>query len=504
MEEMTIAELQEKMDSGEYSARTITEIYLERIEEIDKQGPKLNAIIELNPDALEIADSLDAERKEKGVRSLMHGIPVILKDNIDTGDRMMTTAGSLAMVGSIAARDSFAAQKLREAGAIILGKANLTEWANFRGRNSIGGWSSRGGLTRNPYALDRNPCGSSSGSAAAVAANLCSVAVGTETDGSIVCPSSVCSVVGIKPTVGLVSRSGIIPISYSQDTAGPMARTVSDAAILLGAMTGVDSSDPMTRESDGKSYTDYTSFLDPNGMQGVRIGVARMLFGFDDRVDRIINGCIEEMKRLGAEIIDPAKPAKDPRMTKRLEKMHSRVFHYEFKTGLTKYLAELGDNATVHSLKEIIEFNQQNKEKAMPYFGQEALLLAEKQRPLKDEYYQAAVQEIRRLAGTDGIDAVMRQYQLDAIVAPTAGPPGLNDFISAAYPRMGGSSGPAAMAGYPHITIPAGYMYGLPVGISFFAGAFQEPKLIKLTFAFEQATRVRRPPQFLPTANLES
>jgi len=499
---MTITELQEKMDSGEYSARIVTEMYLERIEEIDKQGPKLNAIIELNPDALEIADSLDVERKEKGVRSMMHGIPVILKDNINTGDRMMTTAGSLALVGSIAPRDSFVAQRLREAGAIILGKANLTEWANFRGRNSISGWSSRGGLTHNPYALDRNPSGSSSGPAVAVATNLCSVAVGTETNGSIVSPASACSVVGIKPTVGLVSRSGIIPISYSRDTAGPMARTVSDAAILLGAMTGVDPRDPMTQESDGKSYTDYTLFLDPNGMQGARIGVARNFFGFDDRVDQVINGCIEEMKRLGAEIIDPVK-LKTPRATKRLEKMRSRVFRYEFKTGLTNYLSELGGNAKVRSLKEIIDFNNQNKEKVMPYFGQEIFLRAEKDRPLKDEYYRAVVQESRRLAGADGIDAVMSQYQLDTILAPTSGPSGLNDFISIAYRRMGGSSEPAAMAGYPHITIPAGYMYGLPLGISFFAGAFQEPKLLKLAFALEQATRIRRPPQFLPTAGLE-
>jgi len=504
MEEMTILELQEKMRSGEYSVRTITEMYLERIEEIDRQGPKLNAIIELNPDALEIADSLDAERKEKGARGPMHGIPVVLKDNINTGDRMMTTAGSLALVGSIALRDSFVAQKLREAGAIILGKANLTEWANFRGRNSIDGWSSRGGLTLNPYALDRNPGGSSSGSAVAVAANLCSVAVGTETDGSIVCPASACSIVGIKPTVGLVSRSGIIPISYSQDTAGPMARTVSDAAILLGAMTGMDTRDPATQESDGKSCTDYTSFLDPNGIQGARIGVARMLFGFDDRVDKIIKGCIEEMKRLGAEIIDPAKPAKTWRMTKRLNQIRTRVITHEFKTGLANYLAELRENAVVHSLKEIIEFNEQNKEKVMPYFGQEALLRAEKQRPLKDEYYKATVQEIRRLVGADGIDALIHQYRLDAIIAPTVGPPHLNDFISVAYSRMGGSSSPAAMAGYPHISIPAGYMYGLPVGISFFAGAYQEPQLIKLAFAFEQVAKVRRPPQFPPTANLES
>jgi amidase len=504
MEEMTILELQEKMRSGEYSARTITEMYLDRIEEIDRQGPKLNAIIELNPDALKIADSLDAERREKGTRGSMHGIPVVLKDNINTGDRMMTTAGSLALAGSIAPRDSFVVQKLREAGAIILGKANLTEFANFRGRNSIGGWSSRGGLTLNPYALDRNAMGSSSGSAVAVAANLCSVAVGTETDGSIVCPASACSIVGIKPTVGLISRSGIIPISYSQDTAGPMARTVSDAAILLGAMTGTDTRDSVTQESEGKFYTDYTPFLDPNGMQGVRIGVARTLFGFDDRVDKIIKGCIEEMKRLGAEVIDLAKPVKTWQMNKRLNQKRTRVITHEFKTGLANYLTELKENAVVHSLKEIIEFNEQNREKVMPYFGQEDLLRAEKQRPLKDEYYSAAVQEFRRLAGVDGIDALMHKYRLDAIIAPTAGPPGLNDFIGAAYSRMGGSPTPAAMAGYPHISIPAGYMYGLPVGISFFAGAYQEPQLIKLAFAFEQAVKVRRPPQFLPTASLDS
>ncbi|MBN2238927.1 MAG: amidase [Dehalococcoidales bacterium] len=504
MYEMTIPELQKKMDSGEYTARSITERYLDRIEEIDKRGPKLNAVIELNPDALDIADSLDKERREKGSRGPLHGIPVILKDNINTGDRMMTTAGSLALEGSYAPRDSFVAQKLREAGAIILGKANLSEFANARGTNSIGGWSSRGGLTLNPYALDRNTIGSSSGSAAAVAADLCSVAVGTETDGSIVCPASACSLVGIKPTVGLVSRSGIIPISYSQDTAGPMARTVTDAAILLGAMTGPDTHDAMTESSEGNYHTDYTPFLDPDGLKGSRIGVARSLFSSDTRVNTLINGCVDEMKRLGAEIIELKKPFRTSMTNQRLHRMLTKKFIYEFKTGVESYLAELGDNTVVHSLKEIIEFNEKNKEKTMPYFGQELLLNAEKQKPLTPEEYASITEELQRAVGEKGIDAFISKYGLDAIVSPTAGPPGLNDFIAAAYTRIGGSPTPAAMSGYPHITVPAGYLYGLPVGISFIAGAYREPKLIKLAYAFEQATRVRKPPQFLPTARLDA
>jgi amidase len=497
MEEMAILELQEKMESGEYSARTISEMYLERIELLDKQGPALNAIIEINPDALAIADALDVERGAKGPRSSLHGIPVLLKDNIGTADKMTTTAGSLALAGSVPTQDAFVAYRLREAGAVILGKTNLSEWANFRSSYSTSGWSSRGGQTRNPYALDRNPCGSSSGSAVAVAANLCSVAIGTETDGSIICPSSVNSIVGIKPTLGLVSRSGMIPIARSQDTAGPMGRTVEDAAILLGALTGVDPRDPATDASRGMSVTNYTQFLDPRGMCGARIGVARNFWGFGEKVDQLMDESIEVMRHLGAEIVDPA----DVATADQLEDTELEVLLYEFKAGLNSYLASLGPAAPIHSLTEVIDFNRRHREKVMPYFGQDILLKAAEKGPLSDEVYINALKTNRRLARDEGIDATLREHQLDAIVAPSGGPPQLTDLVNG-DPSSGGSSSPAAVAGYPNITVPAGYVYGLPVGISFFAGAYQEPTLIRLAFAFEQATLFRRPPQFLASADL--
>ena len=496
MEEATILQLQEKMQSGAVTARTVTEMYLAQIEELDKQGPTINAVIELNPDALAIADALDAERKAGHVRGPLHGVPVMLKDNIDTADKMTTTSGSLALAGSIAAQDAFVALKFREAGAILLGKTNLSEWANFRSTHSSSGWCSRGGQTKNPYALDRNPCGSSSGSAVAVAANLCAAAIGTETDGSIICPAQANSIVAIKPTLGLVSRAGIIPIAHSQDTAGPMARTVTDVTIVLGALVGVDGRDPATEASRGKAFADYTQVLDRDGLQGARIGVARNFFGFSPNVDRVMEACIDEMKRLGAEIVDPADVE-----TAGFRKTELEVLLYEFKADLNRYLEGLGPDAPVHSLKEIIEFNERNRDEVMPYFGQERMLLAEEKGPLTREAYLKALENNHRLSRTEGIDATLQKHQLDAIVAPSGGPAWLTDWVNGDH-HGGGSSSAAAVAGYPNIALPAGYIFGLPVGISFFSGAYEEPTLLKLAFAFEQGTQIRRPPQFLPSAVL--
>ena len=493
LEETTIADLQEAMKSGKYTARQITEMYLARIGDIDKREPAINSVIEINPDAQSIADALDRERKEKGPRGPLHGIPILIKDNIDTADRMMTTAGSLALSGSTPSKDAFIAGRLRQAGAVLLGKTNLSEWANFRSSHSTSGWSGRGGLTKNPYALDRNPCGSSSGSGAATAANLCAAAIGTETDGSIVCPSSANSLVGIKPTLGLVSRSGIIPIAHSQDTAGPMARNVSDAAILLGALTGIDSRDKATNQSRGKSMTDYTKYLDPAGMKGARIGIIRKSFGFNEQVDKLMNESIEAMKRLGAVIVDPA----DIPTAGKFDDSEFEVLLYEFKADLNVYLASLGPRAPVHSLKEIIAFNEQNRAKEMPYFAQEIMIRAEAKGPLTSPEYQKALAKNLRLSRTEGIDAVMIKHKLDALIAPTGGPPWKTDLINGDH-FTGGFSTASAVAGYPHITVPAGYVYGLPVGISFAGRAYSEPMLIKLAYAYEQATKHRRPPQFLP------
>ncbi|HJQ70835.1 MAG TPA: amidase [Blastocatellia bacterium] len=497
LEEVSIAELQRGMQSGKYTARAIAEKYLERIEEIDRRGPSINSVIEINPEAADIADALDKERKAKGARSPLHGIPVLIKDNIDTADRMTTTAGSLALEGSRPAKDAFIAARLREAGAVILGKTNLSEWANFRSTHSTSGWSGRGGQTRNPYVLDRNPCGSSSGSGAAIAASLAAAAVGTETDGSIVCPSSANSIVGIKPTLGLVSRSGIIPIAHSQDTAGPMARTVTDAAVLLGALTGIDSRDPVTEQSRGKSFTDYTKFLDANGLRGARVGVARKFFGFSEKVDGLIGAAIDEMKRQGAVIIDPA----DVATAGKFDDSEFEVLLYEFKADLNSYLASLGPQARVKSLKDVIEFNEKNREKEMPYFGQEIMIRAEAKGPLTSKAYKLALAKNLRLSRAEGIDAVMLKHNLDALVAPTGGPPWPTDLINGDH-FAGASSTPAAVAGYPNINVPAGYIFGLPVGISFFGRAYSEPTLIKLAYAFEQATNLRRPPKFLPTVDL--
>ena len=499
LDELTVAELQAGMKSGKWSARSLVEKYLSRIEDIDKRGPAVNSVIELNPDAQQIAEAMDKERKAGSVRGPLHGIPVLIKDNIDTADRMTTTAGSLALAGSIPLKDSFVARRLRAAGAVILGKTNLSEWANIRSSRSTSGWSGRGGQTRNPYALDRNPCGSSSGSGVAIAANLAAVAVGTETDGSVVCPSSANSLVGIKPTLGLVSRSGIIPIAHSQDTAGPMTRTVADAAALLSALAGVDPEDSITLESHGKAHADYTQFLDANGMKGVRVGVARKFFGFNDHVDKLINEAVGVMKSLGATIVDPAEIV----TAGQFDETELEVLLYELKADLNKYLASLGPRAPVRSLKEVIEFNERNAAREMPYFGQDLFIKAEAKGPLTSREYVAALAKNRRLSRAQGIDATMTKHKLDAMVAPTGGPPWPTDLLNGDH-FTGGYSSPSAVAGYPHVTVPAGYVRGLPVGVSFFGRAYSEPTLIKLAYAYEQATRLRRPPRFLPTADLSN
>jgi amidase len=499
LEEITIPELQEGMKSGKFTARSLVEKYQARIEEVDtprkdKHGPAVNAIIELNPDALSIADALDQERKAKGPRGPLHGVPVLIKDNIDTADKMMTTAGSLALVGSKPPKDSFVAQKLRAAGAVILGKTNLSEWANIRSSHSTSGWSGRGGLTKNPYALDRNPCGSSSGTGAGISANLAAVGIGTETDGSIVCPSSSNGLAGIKPTVGLVSRSGIIPISHSQDGAGAMCRTVRDAAILLGALTGVDPEDSATAASAGKSQTDYAQFCDPNGLKGARIGVARKYFGFNDAVDALMEQSLAVMKQRGATLVDPA----DIETLGKFDESELLVFMYELKADLNAYLARLGPSAPVHTLQDIIDFNNRNREKEMPYFGQDLFVKAQAKGPLTEKEYLDAVAKNHQLARTEGIDALMDKHRLDAIVAPTGGPAWLTDLVNGDH-VAGGSSNAAAVAGYPNINVTAGFVSGLPVGISFFGRAWSEPTLIKLAYSFEQATKARQAPRFLPS-----
>ncbi len=491
LDELTVTDLQAAMASGKFSALSLTQKYLARIEEIDRRGPAVNSVIEVNPEALPIAETLDKERKTKGARGPLHGIPVLIKDNIDTADRMQTTAGSYALLGSHPAQDSFVAQKLRAAGAVILGKTNLSEWANIRSSHSTSGWSGRGGLTRNPYALDRNPCGSSSGSGAATAANLCALAVGTETDGSVVCPSSANGIVGIKPTLGLISRAGIIPIAHSQDTAGPMARTVRDAAILLNALAGADPRDSATAASAGKISADYTSFLDPKGLRGARIGVARKYFGFSDSVDALMNNALEEMKRQGAVLVDPA----DLESHDKFGASEFMVLLYELKADLNAYLASRPD-ATVHSLKDIIEFNERNREKEMPYFGQDVFIQAEAKGPLTSKEYMDALESNHRLARTEGIDALMDKFHLDAIMAPTGSPAWLSDLVNGDH-AAGGSSNAAAVAGYPDITVPAGFIAGLPVGVSFFGRAWSEPVLLRIAYAFEQATQARKAPRFL-------
>jgi amidase len=501
LQEMTVAELQQRMTTGQDTSRSLVDKYLARIEAIDRQGPSLHAVIEINPDARAIADGLDAERKTKGPRGPLHGIPVLIKDNIATADRMMTTAGSKALENTKPPKDAFIVQRLREAGAVILGKTNLSEWANFRSTHSSSGWSGRGGQAKNPYALDRSPSGSSSGSGAAAAANLCAVAVGSETDGSIVSPSSNQSLVGIKPTLGLLSRAGIVPIAHSQDTAGPMARTVADAAALLGAMAGADPADPATKDAGTKGRRDYSTSLDANGLTGARIGVVRnRLFGYSASADRLTEQAIADMKAHGAVIVDPANI---PTLGK-FDDSEFDVLLYEFKADLNKYLAWLGPASPVHSIAEIIAYNEAHKDQEMPYFAQEIMIQAEKKGALTSAKYLKELAQDHQMSRALGIDAVMTKYKLDALVAPTGGPAWLTDLVNGDG-GTGSAPGPstvAAVAGYPHITVPAGFFSGLPIGVSFFGRAWSEPTLIKLAYAYEQATKHRHPPTFAATADL--
>lgn len=495
--ELTIAELASGLNSGRWSVRGLAEQYLGRIEALDRRGPHLGAVIELNPDARSNAESLDRELRAGKSRGPLHGIPILVKDNIEIAGRMMTTAGSLALEGNYARQDAPIAARLRAAGALILGKTNLSEWANFRSSRSVSGWSGRGGQTRNPYALDRNPSGSSSGSGAATAANLCAAAVGTETDGSIVSPSSLNGLVGIKPTVGLLSRTGIIPISKTQDTAGPMTRNVRDAALLLSVMAGVDPSDAATHDAAAHIQPDYTRFLDPNGLKGARIGVARKMFTNNPEVTKLIEGALDAMKKAGAEIIDPA----DLPSHGQIGNAEYQVLCYEFKDGLNAYLGKLGPSAKVHSLADAIAFNQRNSDWEMPFFGQEDFELCQKKGPLTDKDYLDALAKCRKLSRDEGIDAAVAKYKLDAIVAPTSGPAWLIDYVNGDA-DVGGCSPAAAVAGYPHITVPAGLVWRLPVGISFFGPAWSEPALLKIAYAYEQLTKARRAPRFLPTVPL--
>lgn len=493
-EEPSISSLQEQLQGGKLSSRALVKRYLRRIEKLDQSGPRLRSVIELNPDALRVAEDLDRERKEKGSRGPLHGIPVLIKDNIDTADRMMTTAGSLALQGWTPPEDAFLVKRLRDAGAVILGKTNLSEWANFRSSRSSSGWSGRGGQTRHPYALDRNPSGSSSGSAVAVAAGLCAAAVGTETDGSIVSPSNVCGVVGIKPTLGLISRSGIIPIAHSQDTAGPMARTVADAAALLGALAGYDARDAACRNH---SPSDYTRFLDRDGLRGARLGVARQFLGANRRVDALMEKVLNDLREQGATLIDLEEI---PNLFA-FGASESEVLHYEFKADLNAYLARLPAGHP-RSLKELIEFNDREREREMPYFGQETFLRAEAKGPLTDQAYLDALERNHRLTRAEGLDVVVKQHRLDAIIAPTGGPAGLTDLIYGGTGGLRGLSSVAAVSGYPHITVPMGHIFGLPVGLSFVGTAWSEGRLIQLAYAYEQATHHRKPPRYLSTASI--
>lgn len=488
LNEISAAGLSEKMSSGELTAEDVCRKYLARIEQVD---PLLRSVMEINPDALDIARKLDEERKAGQLRGPLHGIPVMIKDNIDTGDKMQTTAGSLALEGHYAGKDAPIINRLREAGALLLGKTNLSEWANFRSNNSSSGWSGRGGQVRNPFCLDRSPCGSSSGTGAAVSANLCSIGIGTETNGSIVCPSGVNGLVGIKPTLGLWSRRGIIPIAHSQDTAGPMARTVADAALLLGALAGFDPDDAGTHIEKGQIYGDYLQFLDPDGLKGARIGIAREMLGFNALVDELFNQAVEVLKSKGAIIIDNVSFEK----RRNWGSPSYQVLLYEFKSDLNRYLGE-HPSAPVKSLEEIIEFNKLNAGREMPWFGQEIFESAQAKGDLTEKEYLQALSDSKKFTQAEGIDAVMHHHQLDAIIAGTNGPAWNIDWVNGDH-FSGSSSSPAAISGYPNICVPMGYVHGLPVGISFFGKAWSEPTLLRMAYAYEQATHHRKSPGFI-------
>jgi len=502
LEELTIEDLGGGLSSGDWTCRALTEMYLERIDALDRQGPTLYSILEINPDALSIADGLDRELRGGRRRGPLHGIPIVLKDNIDTADRMTTTAGSTALRGSTPLRDAYIADKLREAGAVLLGKANMSEWAGFKSfQRGTSGWSGRGwdggrgGLCKNPYALDRTPGGSSSGSGAATAANLTAAAIGTETDGSIVGPSSRNCLVGLKPTIGLMSRGGIIPIAHSQDSAGPMARSVRDVAIMLGTMTGVEDRDPLTTPSLGNSVTDYSSFCDPAGLRGARIGVARGYMGSDERVDRLLEDALDVMRAEGATILDPIELPEELRFGNEHE---MEVLYHEFKADLNNYLQSLGPDAPIRSLEELIDYNEQSADLELSLFGQDLLIAAQERGPLTDQRYITALSTSHRLSRGEGIDRVMQAQQIDAIVGPTSGIPAPGDYTGSSSASGGGCSTPAAMAGYPNMTVPMGFLFGLPVGMSLFGRAWTEGTLIRIAYAYEQATNHRRPPRFLP------
>ncbi len=498
LDELTISDLQKGMTEGRWSASDLVAKYSGRIAELDRTGATLRHILELNPQAAEIAQALDQERKAGKVRGPLHGIPIVLKDNIDTGDKMTTSAGSLALEGATASKDSGVAARLREAGAILLAKTSMSEWANFRSSHSSSGWCSRGGQGKNPYALDRTPCGSSSGTGGAIAANYAAAGIGSETDGSITCPSSVSALVGIKPTVGLVSRSGIIPISHTQDTAGPMARTVADAAAVLSAIAGVDPADSATADAKGHFEGGFLKYLDPDGLRGARLGVTRKRFtGYHDGTDKIFAQALDTMRQLGAIIVDPA----DLPNAGEYDDAEFTVLLYEFKADLNAYLAGRGAGSPVKSLMDVINFNERESHRVMPFFAQELMHQAEAKGPLTEPEYKAALAKCRLLSRAKGIDAVMKKHQLTALVAPTGNPAWPIDLVNGDH-FTGSVTTPAAVAGYPHITVPAGFDHGLPVGLSFFAGAWSEPTLIKLAYSFERATRHRRPPAFLPTIEM--